>query len=1279
MNKKRTLNKSISISLAILFGLFLQISAMAQIYPPEGINMPGSWDNWSNPPENLHFAGSAQSSNGLVELVDLRNPIYQTQFLVADGEAVSSGEYLFKFTSGPMSNIWQNQWGNVTVELNSIQEYTYGVGGNDEPGHNTIQLSNDKWYVMNWDNVAYENTRAVFLELDSAPVSIHSLNQNPILPSSADDVEIAIETSNIPSSQEKIFLHYTSNNWATSNLVEFTFTVANGVAIIPPMEDGTDIEYYVFSTIFDNPTEDIDLRTIEVENNSGHNYEYAIGDSLSCGSSLALIGTQPAFPLEDSDIIITFNAELGNGGLAGYEGDVYAHTGVITSLSTSSSDWKYVKTEWGENTPETKLDRIDDDLYEWNIANLRAFFEVPVGEEILELAMVFRSEEPVGDRYLEGKTSDNQDIFSPIYLNELNVKITYPSSDEPLMSPNSLVPVCVSALQSESIQLFMDATYLSASEDENLLYGLNTTGLSSGTHWLIAKASDASNEVLDSVMIFIRADVIEEELPAGMQAGINYIDNQTVTLVLHDPARLKEFAFVLGDFNNWMVSDNGYMKRTPDGEYHWITISGLQEGIEYAYQYYIDGQLKLADAYCDKVLDPWNDKWIPAETYPNLKEYPFGKATGIVSILETGQEAYDWQIENFTPLAVGATQSNLIIYELLIRDFVGDSRIASVKDSLKYLKNLGVTAIELMPINEFEGNDSWGYNPSFYFAPDKAYGTINDYKAFIDACHQEGIAVILDIVLNHSFGQSPLVQMYWDASLDIPTVNNPWYNQYATHPFSPGYDFNHENTHTKDFTKRVLKFWLEEYKIDGYRFDLSKGFTQTNSGQDVGYWSQYDQSRVDILNDYNQYIIDINPNAYVILEHLANNDEEVALANEGMMLWGKMTEEFNQATMGWQTGSDFSWAYFSDRGYTYPNLIPFMESHDEERLMYKNMEFGNSSGDYDIQETSTSLGRISAVAPMYFMVPGPKMIWQFGELGYDYSINHCPDGTVSEDCRTSKKPIRWDYFNDIERQEVYQTFAAMARLKTSQEAFINGNFTKDLGGLVKRAWVSHSSLNVCTGSNFDVVSQTVIPDFQHEGTWYNYFTGESLEVTGGGSIELPAGGFYVFTDQDFGKPYVRLDITVLREEDNSPIHGAVIQLQDMVGLTTNMSGEASILPFSNQTYQYTVSAGTSQVTGTFTIEEDDMQETILIKNVDAVSMEDLQQIKLYPNPADDLVYIENAQASYMLIYNLKGQLLMQKYIEDEQVSISLKSLESGVYMVALKNDKNFITRKLIIK
>src|SRR5690554_446355 len=208
-----------------------------------------------------------------------------------------------------------------------------------------------------------------------------------------------------------------------------------------------------------------------------------------------------------------------------------------------------------------------------------------------------------------------------------------------------------------------------------------------------------------------------------------------------------------------------------DGDHFWLTITGLEPGVEYAYQYYIDGELALADPYTNKVLDQWNDRYIPERVYPNLKAFPAEHTTGLASVLNTAPAVYTWKAEGAQMPEV----DKLVIYELLIRDFTENGDIKTVSDTLDYLQRLGVNAIELMPFNEFEGNDSWGYNPSFFFATDKAYGTKNDYKAFIDACHERGMVVIMDIVLNHSYSQSPLLQMYFEDGK--PAADNPWYNQ----------------------------------------------------------------------------------------------------------------------------------------------------------------------------------------------------------------------------------------------------------------------------------------------------------------------------------------------------------------------------------------------------------------------------------------------------------------------------------------------------------------------
>ncbi len=464
------------------------------------------------------------------------------------------------------------------------------------------------------------------------------------------------------------------------------------------------------------------------------------------------------------------------------------------------------------------------------------------------------------------------------------------------------------------------------------------------------------------------------ELPAGAKDGVAFINNGTSAIVtLYAP--FKSTVSIIGDFNNWQPA-TGEMKRTPDKNTWWIQVDNLDPNTEYAYQFLVDNTLKIADPYCEKILDPNNDVFISPSTYPGLKPYPTGKTTGIVSIMQANQPTYTWKNASF----VRPQKNDLVIYELLIRDFTAEHNYAATLQKLDYLTGLGINAIELMPVTEFEGNSSWGYNPSFYFAPDKYYGTKTALQHFIDECHGKGIAVILDMVLNHSFGQSPMVQLYFQGSK--PTTASPWFNVDPKHPYNVGYDFNHESAATRYFAKNVMKFWMQQYKIDGFRFDLSKGFTQKSSTDD-GSFAAYDASRVAIWKDYNDHIRSIDPNNfYVILEHFAEASEEQVLANEGMMLWTNLNHNMNEATMGYLTQSDFSWGLYTRHGFSKSeNLLDYIESHDEERLNFKNITYGNSSGGYSIKNNlPVSLKRAELGAAFLFSNPGPKMIWKIGEL-----------------------------------------------------------------------------------------------------------------------------------------------------------------------------------------------------------------------------------------------------------------------------------------------------------
>jgi glycosidase len=546
------------------------------------------------------------------------------------------------------------------------------------------------------------------------------------------------------------------------------------------------------------------------------------------------------------------------------------------------------------------------------------------------------------------------------------------------------------------------------------------------------------------------------------------------------------------------------MKISKDGTRLWVQVDNLDASKEYAYQYVVDGTIKIADPYTEKVLDPDNDKNISTTTYPNLKAYPAGQA-GIVSTFWYGQPAYSWTTASFTR----PDPKNLVIYEMLVRDFVATHDYKTIKDTLNYIKNLGVNALELMPINEFEGNDSWGYNPNFYFAPDKYYGTKNDLKALIDACHAKGIAVIQDIVLNHSFGSSPMVRMYWNGT--APSADNPWFNTNPTHPFNVGYQFNHESAATKTFVKNVLKWWVQEYHVDGFRFDLAKGFTQVNSGSDVDKWGQYDASRVAIWKDYNSYMLSLDPKLYVILEDFAGKQEESELANEGMMTWQNLSGPAEQAMMSYNDAGgswDFSGIFYDQMGFTSPYaLVSYFESHDQERLQYKNGMYGNASGSYSVKDLATGLKRDEMGAAFMFASPGPKMVWQFGERGYDINNDDASPGG-----RLGDKPPHWEYMANADRHHLYATYAKLIKWKINNAVFTTTNFHYSLSGPVKYIQLLGTDNNVDVVGNFGVTAQTFNVPFPAVGTYIDNITGETFNVTAlPMSMTLQPGEYHVYS------------------------------------------------------------------------------------------------------------------------------------------------------------------------
>ena len=155
-------------------------------------------------------------------------------------------------------------------------------------------------------------------------------------------------------------------------------------------------------------------------------------------------------------------------------------------------------------------------------------------------------------------------------------------------------------------------------------------------------------------------------------------------------------------------------------------------------------------------------------------------------------------------------------------------RFADIEPRLEHLARLGVNAIELMPVTEFPGDSSWGYNPVFYMAPKWVYGRPKDLKALVDAAHAQGIAVILDMVFNHAWPDHPYYKMYpplFGPKGEMLEDLNPFFHHHHNSHANAwgGLDWEHSSRATVAYMQDIVRFWLQEYHVDGFRFDWLGG------------------------------------------------------------------------------------------------------------------------------------------------------------------------------------------------------------------------------------------------------------------------------------------------------------------------------------------------------------------------------------------------------------------------------------------------------------------------
>lgn len=819
----------------------------------------------------------------------------------------------------------------------------------------------------------------------------------------------------------------------------------------------------------------------------------------------AQVTTVPAFIEKGykGEVTIVFNPNEGNAGMKNAT-KCYAHTGV----TINGQSWQHAPT-WRDG--KHQMTKNADGNWELKITpDINTYYGCAATDIVTQLCFVF-NDGPNGS--LEGKTSTGGDIFVDLIDPGLTAKITSPIGST-LVGQGETVNIVGESSQTAELSLSVNGTQVTSVNGVKVQYQLNCN--TQGDYNIVLTAKTAEETTTDELSIVVLAPTITQSRPEGIDMGIyiNPTDPTKVTLSTYaasktDPAKA---VFVVGDFNNWALNSDYQMKQ--DGNYFWLEIDNLDPEEEYAFQYAViraDGVMKrISDLYSTKLLHP-DDRYEPKQHNPTLRDYP-AQGDGYVTVIQTQKPEFQWS--DATLNFRRPNKNNLVIYELWVYDYTPDRSFAGLMERLDYIQNLGVNAIELMPVCEFDGNYNWGYSPNHYFAVDKAYGSEDEFKTLIDECHKRGIAVIMDMVFNHATGLNPMNKIYpYGNDLQY----NPWFCTQVPHDDNVYEHWNHDFEPARKMFTRALNYWIEEFHVDGYRMDLSHGLCG------CGTPSAYDQKL--LMNNLKHYYengvlaaadIAKNGEPFFILEHWGHNmgTQRPQLISQGMLCWDNTNNAYSQTAMGWLKDGD-SFTNANRDGY-----VTYCESHDEERNQYKAITWGIDAIKNNFE---TRIQRVSLNTAFNVLLNGPHMLWQYQEVGYDYSINSTKgSSTISDGNRTSTKerPEAHGYFLNGPRMEQYQRVAQIIRLRTEiMPSLFAGDPQKvsvGAGAKLRTILWDNGTDGVYVVGNFSPTE--IIDATMPSGLWFDYF--KQWDLSTNGTITLQPGELRIFTSRKVELPQV---------------------------------------------------------------------------------------------------------------------------------------------------------------
>jgi 1,4-alpha-glucan branching enzyme len=603
------------------------------------------------------------------------------------------------------------------------------------------------------------------------------------------------------------------------------------------------------------------------------------------------------------------------------------------------------------------------------------------------------------------------------------------------------------------------------------------------------------NEIEYVLLDFPTISVEVEPLPEDVKLGPNWINNEMIISV-YAPAQPVMQVIVTAPGETGEVSNAIVMKRESEQSDIWWTELDLSFG-QYEYEYLLINGSRLPDPFTRRLSNGKTRVEIGA---------------GGVSTADD----YNWQSNDY----IRPSLDTLIIYELHVDDFAaqgsGQGTFHDVIIRLDHLRELGINAIELMPITEFPGGRSWGYNPEIMSSVEGTYGTPENFKQLVDEAHSRNMAVILDLVWNHATSSTPLWQIQPNNDLNPYFKNSNDLNPNENEGTWGMLDFDHFNEKTIEYINEVHRIWLEEYRIDGFRFDATR-FVGWDLNQ-----PQYG------LPAWTSAIDELDSNVYQIAEHLPSDPWLV----NNTKLTSSWHDSFHDrlidhifSSIGTMTAMRqiIGLYEYSNWGTPYADLtqsVKYMVSHDEQSLIQEMVEFDGVS-------LSQAREIDKFYASLLFTAQGIPMIWQGQEFGFQSGwLDNNGNGNWDEE-KLSYRPVDWSLLDSEEGQSHLNHYSRLARFRKTNPAFSKGTFYDlwryDAERVIVYGYKDESEGNsddqVVVIANFSSSNRTVndVP-FLSAGNWYNVTDpGNDLYTTAGnyGEYSIPSYSAVIYSKNQY--------------------------------------------------------------------------------------------------------------------------------------------------------------------